>query len=258
MTVQDHAVNASLQPMHERGMSPLVASIIEAHGGLERWRSFTSLSAHLIQGGALWGLKGAAGLLDDTCVTIDLTRQEASHAPFGDARRRTRFTPELVEILSTDGQVLERLPNPRASFEGHGLETPWSEPQLAYFAGVAMWTYLTIPFLLAHEGVRSEEIDPWIKDGEHWRRLRVEFAPGIATHSRIQTLYVDDQFLLKRHDYDVKIAGNTPGAHFISDYRMVQGVQFPTRRRIYPRQPDGTAVAEPLVVSIDIDSILLR
>jgi len=31
---------------------------IEAHGGLERWNRFSTVSAHLIQGGVFWGVKG--------------------------------------------------------------------------------------------------------------------------------------------------------------------------------------------------------
>ncbi len=38
---------------------------IEAHGRLERWKRFTTLSAYLIQGGVLWAAKGKAGVLDD-------------------------------------------------------------------------------------------------------------------------------------------------------------------------------------------------
>lgn len=238
-------------------MDKLAAEIIEAHGGLDHWKSFAALSAHLIQGGALWGLKGKAGLLDDTQVTIDLRSERASHAPFGDPSRKSVFAPGRVELRSDGGELLEYLDNPRQSFEGHTLETPWSDLQLAYFAGCAMWTYLTMPFLLATEGVETREIEPWQEQGESWRRLRIRFPAAIATHSTEQTLYVDAGGLLKRHDYDVEIAGNTPGAHFISDYVEVQGIRFPTRRRIYPRQPDGQVMAEPLVVSIDLDRIRL-
>jgi hypothetical protein len=62
---------------------------------------------------------------------------------------------------------------------------------------------------------------------------------------------------VRRLDYDVEIAGNTPGAHYVSDYATVSGIRFPTRRRIFPRLPDGTSLAEPLVVSIDLDGIAL-
>jgi hypothetical protein len=39
-------------------------------------------------------------------------------------------------------------------------ETPWSKPQLAYFAGCTKWTYLNTPFLLAHPGLLPEERSP--------------------------------------------------------------------------------------------------
>ncbi len=84
------------------------------------------------------------------------------------------------------------------------------------------------------------------------------FPRDIATHSTVQTLYVDDAGLLKRHDYDVEIAGNTPGAHYIGGYVEVQGLKFPTQRRIFPRQADGTSLPEPLVVSIDLSDIRLN
>lgn len=239
-------------------MNKLASRIIDAHGGLKRWKTFSSVTAHLIQGGALWGLKGKAGVLDDTTVTVHLTHEHASHAPFGTANRKSSFAPDLVEIQTTTGDAIERLPNPRASFAGHTLETPWSDLQLAYFAGCAMWTYLNMPFLLAAPGVESDSIKPWEENGESWERLRVRFPTNIATHSSEQTLYVGNDGLLRRHDYDVEIAGNTPGAHFISDYRDIQGIMFPTKRRIFPRQPDGRAMAEPLVVSIDLDQIALR
>lgn len=238
-------------------MDTLAAKIIDAHGGLERWRSFRAVAADLVQGGALWALKGKAGLLDRTAVSVSLTDERASHAPFGDASRKSIFTPDRVEIRATDDRVIEALDSPRASFAGHTLETPWSDAQLAYFAGIAMWTYLNMPFLLAWPGVETHEIAPWQEQGESWRRLHVRLPDTIATHSTEQMLYVDAAGLLRRHDYDVEIAGNTPGAHYVSEYRTVQGILFPTRRRIFPRQPDGTAASEPLVVSIDLDNIRL-
>lgn len=238
-------------------MSDLATHIIDAHGGLEQWRKFKTVKAHLIQGGALWMLKGKAGVLDDTWVTIDLTREHASHAPFGDASRKSSFTPGKVALLSDAGSVLEELDQPRASFAGHTLETPWNDLQLAYFAGCAMWTYLTMPFLLASPGVETEEIEAVVENGETLRRLRVRFPADIATHSTTQTLYVDESGLIKRHNYDVEIAGNTPGAHFISDYTEVSGIKIPTKRRIFPRGEDGKAMTEPLVVSIDLDQITL-
>jgi hypothetical protein len=230
---------------------------IEAHGDLERWNSFTMLSAHLIQGGVLWAVKGKAGVLDDVTVTVDLHNDKASHWPFGSPDRRSRFEPQRVALENANGKVIEELLQPRSSFKGHTLETPWSHLQLAYFAGYAMWTYLNTPFLLARPGVESEEIEPWDEAGETWRRLKVRFPADIATHSTEQTLYFDQQGLLKRHDYDVEISGGTPAAHYVSDLKEFSGIVFPTKRRIFPRQPDGHSASQPLVVSIDLDLFVL-
>jgi hypothetical protein len=36
---------------------------------IEHWNRFTTLSAHLIQGGVLWAAEGKAGVLDDVTVS---------------------------------------------------------------------------------------------------------------------------------------------------------------------------------------------
>lgn len=238
-------------------MTTLLATVLDAHGGLAHWNQFSTMTAHLAQGGALWALKGKAGLLDAVDVTVGLRDEWASHLPFGSDGRRSRFTPDRVSIEDAAGSMIEELVDPRASFQAHTLETPWSDPQLAYFAGCAMWTYLNMPFLLTYPGVETQEIEPW-RDGDTvWRRLRATFAPGIATHSQVQTLYVDADNLITRHDYDVEIAGGTPGAHFLSDYVDVSGIKVSTRRRIFPRRPNGRPMPEPLVASIDLSAITL-
>jgi hypothetical protein len=59
-------------------MSDLLETVIEAHGGLERWNQLNSVSARLIQGGALWALKGQQGVLDDVHITASL-HESGSH-----------------------------------------------------------------------------------------------------------------------------------------------------------------------------------
>jgi hypothetical protein len=236
-------------------MNDLLDTAIEAHGGRERWTQLDSVSARLIQGGALWALKGQAGVLDDVVVTASLHEERASHRPFGAAGRRSAFTPERVAIERDDGTELEALERPRDSFAGHTLETPWSTLQLAYFVGTAMWTYLTQPFTFAMAGFQTTELEPWDEGAQRWRRLRVVWPSYLATHSTEQTLYFDDAGRLARHDYDVEIAGGTSAAHYASDYEDVAGIRLPTKHRIYPRTPDGQSLSEPLVVSIDLSEI---
>src|SRR6516162_411656 len=237
-------------------MNKLVKQAIDAHGRLERWNHFTALSAHLIQAGDLWATKGKAGVLADVTVTVDLRDEKSSHWPFGSPDRRSRFEPQRVALEDANGKVLEELLEPRSSFKGHTLETPWSDLQLAYFAGYAMWTYLNIPFLLARKGVESEEVEPWQEPGETWRRLKVRFPADIATHSTEQTLYLDRQGLLRRQDYNVEIDGTAGAAHYVYDHKEFSGIVFPTKRRVFRRQPDGCPAPDPLIISIDLDRIV--
>jgi hypothetical protein len=236
-------------------MSTLAKVAMDAHGGLDRWRRLKAVSAHLVQGGALWKLKGHDGTLSDVHLTVDLRREWASHWPFMQANQRTSFQSDRIAIETRDGAVVEERRNPRESFKGHVLDTPWDNLQLAYFAGYAMWTYLNAPFLFALPGVETEEIQPWQEKGEAWRRLRVTFPVSIATHSAQQTFYFDQQGLLKRHDYDVDISGGTPAAHYVSELEEFSGIMVPTRHTVLGRQPDGRPVPTPVVVSIDISEV---
>jgi len=78
----------------------------------------------------------------------------------------------------------------------------------------------------------------------------------LATHSAEQTLYVDSDGLFRRHDYDVEISRGLSGAHYTSDYTQVAGIMIPTRRRVFPRGPDGQALtSEPTVITIDLSEI---
>ncbi|TPK78142.1 hypothetical protein [Mesorhizobium sp. B2-4-17] len=239
-------------------MDAIATHVLAAHGGLERWRRFEAVSARLVQGGALWELKRQPDTLADTAVTVGTRSEWVSHFPFGEHRYRSRFRPERVSLETADGETMSELRSPRSTFQNHTIETPWNSLQLAYFAGTAMWTYMNLPFLLAWPGLKVEETAARAEAGESWRGLRLTFPPDIATHCRVQTLYVDDGGLMRRHDYDVDIAGGAPGAHFLSDYTEVAGIKLPTKHRVFPRLEDGRAGTEPLFVSIDVSEIVFE
>lgn len=237
-------------------MTDLLDFVIEAHGGLERWNELDAVSARLVQGGALWGIKGHAGVLDDVFVRASLHQERVSHHPFGTPDRRSNFTPERVAIETTKGDVAESLDQPRASFAGHTLETKWTPLQLAYFIGTAMWTYLTQPFTFALPGFETTELGPWQEEGEQWRRLHVVWPSYLATHSTEQTLYVGSDGLFRRQDYDVEISGGLPGAHYISEYTQVAGIMVPTQRRVFSRGADGKPLtSEGNLITIDLSEI---
>jgi hypothetical protein len=237
-------------------MANLLDTVIQAHGGLERWSELDAVSARLVLGGALWGIKGHAGVLDGAFVRASLHQERVSHHPFGAPDQRSEFTPERVAIETTRGDVVESLDQPRASFAGHTLETKWTPLQLAYFAGASMWTYLTQPFTFALPGFAATELDPWQEEGERWRRLHVVWPSSLATHSTEQTLYVGSDGLFRRHDYDVEIAGGIGGAHYVFDYARVAGIMVPTRRRVFSRGADGKPLrSQGNTIAIDLSEI---
>ncbi len=233
-------------------MHDLQQQVIEAHGGLEQFQRFSFLTARLHQFGILWDLKGKSDTLTHADVRVNLRKQEVSHWPFHPTQNRSRFTPEEVTIETPDGDLVEKLSRPRVSFAGFAMETYWSDPQLAYFSGYTMWTYLTSPFILAQPGIVTEEIAPWSEQGETWRRLRVTFPAAIATHSREQTFYIGPDGLIRRHDYEVEIQGNNAAARYLLDPVTVEGIVLPSKFRVYPRNPDNTPAAEPLIVGVDL------
>ncbi|OJH35206.1 hypothetical protein [Cystobacter ferrugineus] len=236
-------------------MSDLLARVLSAYGGAERWKKLNKISAHQRFGGVLWPLKQVGGIVDDARFTVAIQKQWTSITPFTGPDRRSVFTPTRVAIESTSKGVLEELHDPRASFAGHTLETPWNPLQLAYFTGYAMWTYVTEPYSFTFPGVQTEELEPWNEQGEKWRRLKVTYPGSIATHNAEQTLYVDSDGLLRRRDYQVDIAGGVPSVQYMSGHREISGIVIPTTRMIYGRDAQNRAVPEPLVVSIELDDI---
>jgi hypothetical protein len=231
-------------------MNDLLARAIAAHGGLDRWNKFKSVTATFVGGGGLWPMKGLEDDPNPHEVTVTLHEETSSISPFGQPDWRTSFTPERIVIETATGTVVRERSDPRASFTGHVMETPWDPLHLAYFSGYALWTYLTTPFSLAMPGFEVAEISPWQVGGELWRGLRARFPNRIASHSKEQDFYFGDDFLLRRHDYHVDVAGGFPVAHYVYDIVEVDGLRFPTKRRGYLRGPHLKPIRDLLLASI--------
>ncbi|EJL69573.1 hypothetical protein [Chryseobacterium populi] len=239
-------------------MNSLLEFTIEAHGGLENWEKFKSVSAHLEVDGLTWIKKQQPGIIKDTNVFVDTQKQFVSFRPTY-ADWHTSFVENHVSILSESDNVIEELSNPRLSFSDHKRETPWTRLQTFYFASYAIWIYFNAPFCFANPDYDVTEIEPWEENGETFRRLQVVFPDTVATHSRIQTFYIDKAGLIRRHDYTVEISENVASAHYLYNYTEVQGIKFPTKRQVFIRNQDNTTVQpEPVLVLINLSEINLK
>jgi hypothetical protein len=238
-------------------MSELLDLAVKAHGGLERWNRVKAIEVAASITGAIWYVKGKPDTLKNVVLTAD-TQTERLTVDFPDQNKRARFEPNRIVIETENGGLIEARDNPEKSFEGQLRETPWDDIHVAYFVGEALWTYLNTPFLYTHEGFVTEEIPSIEVDGETWRRLKVTFPDHIKSHTRQQISCFGPDGLIRRHDYTVDILGGATGLNYASDYRDVDGIIVPTKRRIYAYEGDYQLVPEPLLVKIDMGEIAMK
>ena len=83
------------------------------------------------------------------------------------------------------------------------------------------------------------------------------FPEAIASHSQEQDFYFGDDFLLRRHDYHVVVAGGFPTAHYVYDMVEADGLRFPTKRRAFVRGPGQKPIRDLRMVAIDLRNFRL-
>jgi hypothetical protein len=235
----------------------LLDAVLAAHGGFDRWRELSSMEATIVSGGKLWEIKGQPQDPSPRRMTVALHREWASVQPFGAPDQKTDFIPQRVAIEKLDGRVVAERSNPRESFAGHELATPWDPLQRAYFNGYALWTYLTTPFFMTLPGFIVTEINPVEDHGERWFGLQAQFPDQFASHSTLQEFYFGSDFLLRRHDYRVDVAGGFSAIQYVYDIVEAGGIKLPSKRRAYRCDESGRLLPDELMVSIDVSDIHL-
>jgi hypothetical protein len=237
-------------------MNDLLKLALEAHGGLNRWNKVKAIKVAASITGGIWYVKGKGDFLKNVVLTAE-TLSERLTVDFPGQNMRANFEPNRIVIETANGALIEARDNPEKSFLGQKRETPWDDVHVVYFVGEALWTYLNTPFLYTHEGFVTEEIAAIQVEGETWRRLKVIFPDHVKSHTREQISCFGPDGLLRRHDYTVDILGGATGLNYASEYRDVDGIIVPTKRRVYAYEGDYQLVKEPLLVAIDMGEITL-
>ena len=233
----------------------LLESIIEAYGGIDRWNEYETVDATVVAGGGFFPLKGLPKDSTPRRVTNRLHEERSVIAPFGAPDQRMLFATERIVVEKLDGTLIADRRAPKDSFAGHQMNTPWDPLHFAYFNGEALWTYFTTPFLLGRAGVEVEETESWQEGSESWRVLRARFPGTIETHSIVQDFFFGEDLMLRRHDYNVNVAGGFGASQLISDHVVTGGIALPTRRLAYTRGPDRQPILDMLMVSMDISDV---
>lgn len=232
----------------------VLRTILDAHGGLDYWRSLSALDIEYSAWGFLFKAKRISPLSHARLTVRTQTPDVVLHDYPVAGQRAVLHGADLVEIRDSAGSVLQTRTNPREAFGNWSRLFRWDAMDFAYFSNYAMWNYLTLPFLLLHREVTVEASSHRAPVDE--TRLTVGFPGALPTHSPIQELYFDRSGHLLRHDYTAEVVGSWARAvHLCDHYRQFGGLWLPTTRRVYPKGPFNRALPFPTLVAIDIHSV---
>jgi hypothetical protein len=235
----------------------LVEHAIEAHGGLERFRSANELVARVRAGGLAFTThfkgRALAGGIEGHVSTREPRSVLVGYPKPG---QRGIFEPDRVRIESGSGDLLAERRNPRAAFRNFRHNFFWDQLDMLHFAGYALWNYMTTPFIFTRPGFQLSELEPWRENGERWRRLHAVFPDDIPTHSGEQDFYFDDAGLLRRLDYTAEVFGSwAKAAHYCFDHKRFDGFSVPTRRRVTRRRRNNRPAPRPILVWIEVQEV---
>jgi hypothetical protein len=100
-------------------MNELLGRVLDAHGGMKRWKGYAKVDATIVSGGGLFALKGVPQDSNPRRMTVWLHEERSSIFPYGAPDQRTMFTPERIAIETLDGTLVAERRAPRDSFAGH-------------------------------------------------------------------------------------------------------------------------------------------
>ncbi|MCK1407833.1 hypothetical protein [Bradyrhizobium sp. 76] len=227
----------------------LLDDAIDASGGMARWNSLSRFTLHLSVAGTLFSSTGHASEFKDVTAEGSIRTQSVRFTGITGGEHSGSFQPDAITIESLEGEILRTWPNPSLAFTETGSPALADELHLVFFCGVAIWNYLTNPFLLAHPDVVVEELPPWQENNETWRRLRAQFPVGLITLAPEQIFYFDHNALQRRTDHDLF---GMKVAHYSWAHDSFGGIVVPTLRRAQTLRPDGTVVAKPVLMDVEI------
>ena len=229
----------------------LLDKVLQAHGGLDAWKTVKRLDMKLTAKGPLFRLKHQPAGLHDVTLRIDPHSPRVEVSPFQKAGSRGIYTPQRVWIEDVTGKTVEERIDFFHRLHSQAPTDPWDALDELAFAGEATFEYLTLPYLLAEPDVKVEEIEPQTEYGTPWRRLRAVFPARIPVHSAEQIFYFDDAFMMRRFDFQAV----GPSSQYCFDPITINRLVFYALRRIVPRKTPNPLFTASTAVLVEVADI---
>lgn len=233
-----------------RNSNALLDQVAGAYGGATRWNAVKRIALRVSAHGFAFRMKWRPPMVR-VRAHIDVHRPVVRFFPESADGLIEVFAGDEVRLEDREGGVVESRPNPQDGFPGGRRLLWWDRLDQIYFAGYALWNYVTFPALLDREDINWEVVGA--------STLRAHFPEGFPTHNQLQEFHIDlETGLLIQHDYTASVFGNwAKGAHRVLEHQRVDGLAFGTSRRVTPRRKDGTPGPFPLLVGIEFEEIVL-
>ena len=221
-----------MRPVRTPEAVAVVDAAVDAHGGLDRWRTARRLEVQLAFGGLAFYAKGrrkASGR--PFTASIDTVGGGVTMRPFANSPAMVgEFTRERLRILDSEtGTPIEECPTDSRRSGLLRTVIPWKDLDQLFFGGYAISHYFRLPFSLIDEAIGLKALP----DQRGLRRVQAMFPEEVYPHSPQEMLHFDRSGRLVRHDYVARfLSPLARGAHLSEDYGTFDGLAFARRRRV--------------------------
>ncbi len=235
----------------------LLNQVIEVHGGRTRWTRVQVIEASLSSGGFAFASRMQPFALRRLKISVNPLAQQVALHNFVRKGCCGLWTPTHVQVKDENDALVSERHEPRGQFGRLLKQVRWDKLDILYFAGYALWNYLSFPFILDLPGVSVTEGAPVSHRTSY--RLDATFDRSVPTHSATQSFHLSSSHHLIQHDYTADVIGQWAHvANCCTTSETVQGFRFYTRRQVYPHMGQRTVLPFPRLVWIELDDINVR
>ena len=226
-------------------LSPTAQRALDAFGREARWRAASAVEATFSAGGLAFRLKWRPEFRR-LHIRADVWEPRVSLRPLDRRGNVGVLEGHAVRIESESGERVASRADPRSEFPYGRRLLWWDALDQLYFAGYAMWNYLTLPTLFLRDDIE------WTEVAEH--TLEARFPSHLPTHCDVQRFHFDPATgLLREHDYTAEVFGGwARAAHVVLEHGSREALPFASKRRVTPRRGNGQPWPGPVLVWIEM------